>query len=179
VSPGVRAAPIDIILIVPDQSTSGPQHGHRDEVVVLWTKCYQAEVFGEAYFVQLLSRPQSAEVKIKVEALAALERSTKELMIGCLERRGISTAPDPAVVAEARASVTDYEAALRSAPSGAAQFLDHYARLRELADKSEIPIVDALIAHELAAEVFARRELVGDTSNSLQPLLVLSHVRFT
>jgi len=149
-----------------------------EEAAELWTKCYQAEIYGETYFEQLLARTKNVEVREKVKALAAVERSTKEILAGPMERLGLSTEPDPSVVAEARANTADYEGTLRAVPAGAAEFLRHYARLRQLADQRDLHTVDCLIAHELAVELFARRELAGDSGNSLQPIEVLAHVRF-
>jgi len=70
----------------------------------------------------------------------------------------------------------DYSAMLDSVPAVAADFLLSYGRLRELCGPEDEGVVDLLIAHELALEVFMRREKAGLVDTSLQAIAVLPHV---
>lgn len=57
-----------------------------------------------------------------------------------------------------------------------AEYLGYYGRLRELVGPEDAHTVDLLISHELALEVFARREASGETDRSLQAIRALAHV---
>lgn len=149
-----------------------------DEAVGLWLTCYQAEVYGQAHYEHFLARTEDKELRAKLEALAAVERCTKELMAISMERLGIRTDSDPSVLAAASEDVRSFEETLKATCFGSIKFLNYYMRLRVLANERDALTVDALIAHELAVEVFARRELAGDSRNSLQPIKALSHVKF-
>jgi hypothetical protein len=45
-----------------------------------------------------------------------------------------------------------------------------------LAGPADAHVVDQLIAHELALEVFMRREQAGQKDTSLEPIKALAHV---
>jgi hypothetical protein len=150
------------------------------ETVDLWVKSFQGEVIGEAYFSRLTTMATDEREKERLEALPALERCTKELIAPCLERLGISTVPDQAGLDRAAvlAGEYDYRRMVRSIPAITAEYLGYYGRLRELVDEQDAGSVNLLIAHELALELFARREISGDTDASLEPIRVLPHVRW-
>ena len=94
-----------------------------------------------------------------------------------LKRLGISAEPDPAILAGVAAGNDfDYHHMLEIVPPVAAEFLESYVQLRALAGAEDVAVVDRLIAHELALELFAMRELAGDTERSLQPIRALAHV---
>lgn len=147
------------------------------EAVDLWVKSYQGEVFGEAYFSHMAEHTSDPERRAKLEALTVLERCTKELLEPCMERLGISTAPDQSIL-DGVASSTDYEyqAMLEAIPVFTAEYLGYYGRLRQLVDPQDAGDANLLIAHELALELFARREMAGDTHTSLEPIRALPHV---
>lgn len=149
----------------------------RQEVIDLWIKVFQGEALGEAYFARMTQLATDAGERAKLAALVTLERSTKELLIPYMEAYGISTTPDTQML-DAIASTTayDYQDMLSTIPALAAEYLDHYCRLRALVPADDAAVVDSLIAHELALELFMRRELAGETETSLVPIRALAHV---
>jgi hypothetical protein len=149
-----------------------------DEAVRLWVESYQGEVLGEAYFAGMAQRVTDPALREKIELLTCLERSTKELLQPVISRLGVAAQPDPAAV-DAAGNVTDdveYLPMLKNFVAAAADYLGRYTRLRSLVEPADAPIVDQLIAHELAFELFARRELAGESDNSTEPIHALSHV---
>ncbi|OMC42979.1 hypothetical protein A5745_10865 [Mycobacterium sp. IS-2888] len=149
----------------------------NDEAAQLWVESYQGEVLGEAYFAGMAERNTDPALREKIDLLRCLERSTKELLEPVIARLGIPAEPDKAVL-DAAGSVTEVEylPMLQSFVGAAAEYLGRYTRLRTLVEGSDAPIVDQLIAHELAFELFARRELAGETDTSTEPIRALSHV---
>jgi len=149
----------------------------NDEAVRLWVESYQGEVLGEAYFAGMAARNTDPALREKIELLRCLERSTKELLEPVITRLGIPAEPDKAML-DAAGNVTDVEylPMLTSFVGAAAEYLGRYTRLRSLVEPSDASIVDQLIAHELAFELFARRELAGETDTSTEPIRALSHV---
>jgi hypothetical protein len=148
-----------------------------DEAVRLWVESYQGEVLGEAYFAGMAERITDPALREKIELLTCLERSTKELLEPVIKRLGVPAEPDQAVV-DAAGNVTDVEylPMLKTFVAAAAEYLGRYTRLRSLVEPPDASIVDQLIAHELAFELFARRELAGEDDNSTEPIRALSHV---
>jgi hypothetical protein len=154
-----------------------PVSATADEAVRLWVESYQGEVLGEAYFAGMAGRITDPVLRAKIDLLTCLERSTKELLEPVIRRLGVAAEPDQAMV-DAAGSVTDvqYLPMLKSFVGAAAEYLGRYTRLRSLVEPSDAPIVDQLIAHELAFELFARRELAGENDTSTEPIRALSHV---
>jgi hypothetical protein len=152
--------------------------GLSQEAKDLWVRSYQGEILGEAYFGQAASQVDDVEQRAKLEVLTTLERCTKELLAPSLRRLGISTDADPAILEQAAngARAIDYDALVRALPAITGQYLGLYARLRQLVDPVDASVVDQLIAHEMALELFARRELAGERAQSLEPIRALSHV---
>ena len=148
------------------------------EAVDLWVKSYQGEVLGEAYFSRMSEIAEDASEKRKLQALACLERCTKELLMPSMVRLGIPTDPDQATLEVVAALTTEYDygAMVGSLPTVAAEYLGYYSRLRDLVDDQDAGAVNLLIAHEMALELFARRECAGDTDTSLDPIRALPHV---
>lgn len=147
------------------------------EAVELWTTSYQGEVFGEAYFAHMAAHADDVDARSKLDALTTLERCTKELLEPPMRRLGISTAPDQAVLDGVAASTDfDYRPMLEAIPVLAAEYLGFYRRLRQLVGPEDESTIDLLIAHEMALELFARRELAGETEASVDPIKALSHV---
>ena len=154
-----------------------PVSAPSDEAVRLWVESYQGEVLGEAYFAGMAERITDPELRKKIDLLTCLERSTKELLEPVIKRLGIPAEPDQAML-DAAGNVTDVEylPMLTTFVAAAADYLGRYTRLRSLVEPSDASIVDQLIAHELAFELFARRELAGENESSTEPIRALSHV---
>jgi hypothetical protein len=157
--------------------TTDPVSATNDEAVRLWVESYQGEVLGEAYFAGMAERITDPALRAKIDLLTCLERSTKELLEPVIRRLGVPAEPDQALV-DAAGNVTDVEylPMLESSVGAAAEYLGRYTRLRSLVEPSDASIVDQLIAHELAFELFARREVAGENDNSSEPIRALSHV---
>jgi hypothetical protein len=148
-----------------------------EEAVELWVKSYQGEVLGEAYFGHMAEHIDDPVHKAKLEVLTTLERCTKELLAPSMERLGISTVPDPTIAENVvKGTFFDYEGMINVLPGITGQYLGYYTRLRQLVEPRDASVVDLLIAHELALELFARREAAGELESSLEPIKALSHV---
>lgn len=147
------------------------------EAVDLWNRSYQGEVLGEAYFGHMAAKADDSDRRRKLEALATLERCTKELIAAAMARLGLPAEPDPEVASHvAQGTDFDYGRMIKMLPPIAADYLGTYTRLRQLVGPDEAGTVDQVIAHEMALELFARRELDGETEDSLEPIRALSHV---
>jgi hypothetical protein len=148
-----------------------------DEAVRLWVESYQGEVLGELYFAHMAERITDPALRAKIDLLTCLERCTKELLEPVIRRLGVSAEPDQATVdAVGNVSDVEYLPMLETFVAAAAQYLGRYTRLRSLVEPSDAAVVDQLIAHELAFELFARRELAGEKDTSTEPIHALSHV---
>ena len=152
-----------------------------DGIEELWVKAYQGEVLGEAFFSGVADRLADAGRARKMRVLATLERRTKDAVAPALERAGISTEPDPEMLSVAEALVPDsatsaWEDLMSSVANVTDQYIPLYRRIGEL-DPAERETADLLLAHEVALAGFARAELAGDTSTSLDPVNALAHMR--
>jgi hypothetical protein len=150
----------------------------EDPIDELWTRAYQGEVLGEALFGCIADRLRDPERAAKMRVLSTLERKTKEAIVPSLERAGISTEPDPEMLALADTLAVDVEWSefLAATQSITEQYIPLYERIGEL-DPSEQPASVLLVAHEAALRAFARAELAGDTATSLDAINALAHMR--
>ena len=157
-------------------ATTDPSTATAPETAELWEKSFQGEVLGEAYFAAAGRLAEEPAVKDTLAWLEAVERCTKEVLVPSMERLGIPTEPDPATL-EAMAAMTSYDhrEGLELVVAITPEFLGYYTRLRALVEAEDAPVVDLLIAHELALELFARRALAAHP-DPLQPIRALPHV---
>jgi hypothetical protein len=161
---------------VPDPIFS-PEEGLEE----LWTKAYQGEVLGELLFGGIAAQLDDPDHAAKMRMLATLEHRTKEATAPALQRAGISTEPDPDIVATASALVpgalsltwADLMATLGPLT---AQYIPLYQRIGELSP-AERETADLLVAHEAALRDFARAEIEGEQDRSLDPIAALAHMR--
>ena len=147
----------------------------------LWVKAFQGEVLGEAFFSGVADRLDDAERVRQMRVLATLERRTKDAVAPALGRAGISTAPDPEMlqVAEALAPASaggTWEDFMNSVVNVTDQYLQLYRRIGELSP-AERETAELLVAHEIALGDFARAELAGETTTSLNSVHALAHMR--
>jgi hypothetical protein len=164
-----------------DLDTPAPIFSADDGIDELWIKAYQGEVLGEAFFAGVADRLDDDERARKMRVLATLERRTKDAVAPALERAGISTEPDPAMVSVAEALVPDSAAGawqdlMSSVVNVTAQYMPLYRRIGEL-NPAEGETADLLLAHEVALADFARAELAGRTATSLDSVNALAHMR--
>lgn len=150
----------------------------EDEARTLWQESYQGEVLGEAYFARMRELAADAQEQEKIDHLVRLERSTKEMLVPCMDRLGLPTGSDQSVLASV-AALDDYEwrSMLEGVRPVAAGYLVKYRRLAELVDAVDRPVADALVAHELALDEFCRLELEGRPEQSLERIRALPHFR--
>ena len=158
-----------------------PIFGPEDSLQEILIKAYQGEVLGEALFRGIAEQLDDEDHAAKMRALSELERRTKEAAAPALTRAGVPTEPDPEVLSTAAALVPDaaamgWEELMVSFEPITSQYIPLYRRVGEL-DPAEREISDLLVAHERALCAFARAELAGQTSTSLEPIQALAHMR--
>lgn len=148
----------------------------------LWTESYQGEVLGETFFGWLAAHEYDEERRHQLEVLTLLERATKELAEPVMDRLGFDRGDTDATAAGAvtiakRSAEGTWEATLEGTEAVAAEFLDKYRRLVELAEESfEREVALAYVAHEEALIAFARRALGKEEGDPLAEILALPHV---
>ncbi|HEX4435109.1 MAG TPA: hypothetical protein VH012_09760 [Acidimicrobiales bacterium] len=158
-----------------------PIFSPEDGLEELWTKAYQGEVLGELLFGGIADQLDDPDQAAKMRMLATLEHWTKEATAPALERAGITTEPDPEVVATAAAllpgalTLTWADLMATIGPI-TAQYIPLYQRIGELSP-AERETADLLVAHEAALRDFARAEMEGEPSRSLDPIAALPHMR--
>jgi hypothetical protein len=161
-----------------------PIFSTQDGIEELWVKAYQGEVLGEQLFDRVaaqLEEDGEVEHAAKMRALATMERRTKEAIAPALERAGISTQPDPEMLATAEilagaTATTPWNELMASFEPITSQCSAMYVRIGEL-DPPEQAAADLLVAHELALRNFARAELAGHGDTSLDDIHALAHMR--
>jgi hypothetical protein len=155
-----------------------PIFSAADSLAELWERAYQGEVLGEALFDAVADRLDDREHARKMRVLATLERRTKEAIVPPLERAGIPTDPDPAMLelATALAGDVSWDVLLTSTSAITRQYIPLYVRIGEL-DPTERAASDLLVAHEAALRDFADKELAGDSETSLDAIEALEHMR--
>jgi hypothetical protein len=158
-----------------------PVFGPDDSLQEILTKAYQGEVLGEALFRGIAELLPDEDHAAKMLLLSELERRTKEAAAPALVRAGVDTEPDPEVLTTAAALVPDaaamgWEELMVSFEPITSQYIPLYQRVGEL-NPAEREISDLLVAHERALCAFARAELAGQTSTSLEPIQALAHMR--
>lgn len=162
-------------------ATFVPIFGPDEPLEEILTKAYQGEVLGEALFGGIAEQLDDEDHATKMRVLSELERRTKEAAAPALIRAGVDTAPDPETLATAQALVPDaaamgWEQLMVSFEPITSQYIPLYQRIGELAP-AEREISDLLVAHERALRAFARAELAGRPSTSLEPIQALAHMR--
>ena len=158
-----------------------PIFGSDEPLSEILTKAYQGEVLGEALFGGIAAQLTDEEHAGKMRLLSELERRTKEAAAPALVRAGVDTEPDPEVLTTAAALVPDaaamgWEELMVSFEPITSQYIPLYQRIAEL-NPAEREISELLVAHERALAAFARAELAGLGSTSLEPIQALAHMR--
>jgi hypothetical protein len=139
-------------------------------------------VLGEAFFATLAENASDPERRQQLEALARLERATKELADPVFDRNGYDRGDTSATIAMARNSAlasasTSWSDLLRGVGTVAETFLAKYRELVGLVDNdADRAVAEAYVDHELALAAFARRELGEEAGDPLELILALPHV---
>jgi hypothetical protein len=140
---------------------------------------YQGEVLGEAFFGRCLELETDPARRYKWANLQQLETETKARLRPFLMRLGISLVQKD--VSGQIAEFTDGFAQKSWAEhmEGIAGVTDFYlGKFREIeaaAPTSERDMAKAMVAHEVAINNFAKRELAGDPGNSLSDVVDQLH----
>jgi hypothetical protein len=158
-----------------------PIFGPEDSIQEILAKAYQGEVLGEALFRGIAEQLDDEDHAAKMRVLSELERRTKEAAAPAVARAGVDTRPDPEVLGTAAALVPDaaamgWDELMESFEPITSQYIPLYRRVGEL-DPAEREISELLVAHERALGAFARAELAGQASKSLEPIEALPHMR--
>ena len=136
---------------------------------------YQGEVLGEALFALRAELEPEAAAEAKWRVLERLERFVKARLRPELERRGLSTAEDPAKVEEGRKAAVGVaslppETAASALRDAIGRFVAEVAAAREAAPADLSGIASLVLGHEQALLEFAERELAGDGEKSVEPV---------
>jgi hypothetical protein len=130
----------------------------------LLLEAYKGEVFGNAFFGELAGRDEWRDHRAPLEALAAIEQRTADMLRPLVDAAGIEVGDAEQPRREGRelgamgGSWDDFVKGLFDAlPS----FLASFVRLRELAADPHDPALAALVAHEQTISAFAQLELAG------------------
>jgi hypothetical protein len=166
-----------------EQPPPPPIFSAEDPLAELWVRAYQGEVLGESLFGGIADQLEhdDPEHARKMRVLATLERCTKEATAPALERAGLSTEPDPEMLATATALVPaaaamTWDDLIKTIEPITAQYIPLYQRIGELSPE-ERETAGLLVAHEEALRDFALAELAGDVTSSLDPIAALAHMR--
>jgi hypothetical protein len=161
--------------------TPQPLFSAEDGLEDLWVKAYQGEVLGELLFGGIAAQLTDPDQAAKMRVLATLERRTKEAAAPALERAGLSTDPDPETEATATALLPGalaltWDDLMATIGPITAQYIPLYQRIGELSP-AERETADLLVAHEAALSDFARAEVDGHATTSLDSIKALAHMR--
>lgn len=141
---------------------------------------HRGEVLGEALFTRLAELQDDGERRQAVLVLQRLETRTKELLAPVLDREGLAPADDAAAaeqgrqVAEAIGSMP-WPDLLQAIEGGTGQYVDIYRRLGAAAGDADRPLVDALLAHEVALRAYTSALRSGD-GGAADVIFALPHV---
>lgn len=145
---------------------------------------YEEEIAGEIYFLELGSRFDSAVTKHHFTLLARVERHAASMVEPLIEKYALRPRSDDTLAHVGRESVKHHEGyswdqfvryMLRRYPL----YMDDFHYLENLAPSIDLPYLQALSNHELAAIEFAERENSGDSASEEALLAYLSTERPT
>jgi hypothetical protein len=143
---------------------------------------YQGEILGEAAFDAILPHLDDDRQRYIVATMLQLETETKARLRPIAARYGLEVAEDPAQRAAgaglgaelAGASWREKMQALHDITGG--KYLPRYQEIAALAGPEDAEITRYMVQHEASLFEVAKRELAGDTANSVE--LVVSQLRY-
>lgn len=133
---------------------------------------YQGEVLGEAFFAYCVKLENDPERRHKWATLLQLETETKARLRPFLASLGLTVAQDDvtariAEITEGFASKS-WQQHMQEIDEITGFFLDKFRAIEAAAPAGhEREIAHAMVQHETAISNFAKRELAGDSTNSL------------
>jgi hypothetical protein len=146
---------------------------NRDEYLAAINEFfYQGEVLGEAFFAYCVKHESDAERRYKWATLLQLETETKARLRPFLASLGLSVAQDD--VTERIAEITagfdskSWQQHMTEIDEITGFFLDKFRAIEAASPAGrEREMACAMVLHETAISNFAKRELAGDSTNSL------------
>jgi len=136
---------------------------------------YQGEVLGEAVFACFAALEGDPERRRKWVNCLQLETETKARLRPFLARLGLSVAQDDvrATVAELAQSYASksWRQHMADMIHITDQYLEKFRAIEASAPPEEREMARSMIVHETALNDFARRELAGDSAQSLDGIL--------
>ena len=127
------------------------------------------EKLGKAFFEQLAEATDDAALRAKWEVLAQLEDAVGNCLEPLVQADETSAASNSKLGSNAAASFAElpYAVALQQIKEVVDPAIDRYKRLLEQAPDSDREVVQILVDHEVAIQVFVEREMAGDSATSL------------
>ncbi len=128
---------------------------------------YEEEVSGEAYFYALVSH---FEEKEKLKLLARVERHAAQSVLPLLHKYGLVSRDESKLRIEGERYVERHESITWQAfmayiADRYQGYLDDFAALENMAPIEDLPALNILTDHEVAAIMFAEKELMGDPTS--------------
>ena len=136
---------------------------------------YQGEVLGEAVFDNFVRLEENAERRYKWGTLLQLETETKAKLRPFLTRLGLSIVQEDMRQKVAEFSKDYASKSWHQHMEGIAAvtdwYLEKFRAIESAAPDNEREVAHSMVLHEAALNKFARLELAGDTSNSLNDVI--------
>jgi len=135
---------------------------------------FEEEIMGEAYFHGLVPHFTEPGAKAALEALAHVERHAAEAEHPLIEKHDLKPRPQSELARLAEADTVSHTGlSWREFVSYMAKrypaYLEDFAGLEKMAPPEDLPALQFLTEHEVAAIEFANLELAGN-ADSLRPL---------
>ena len=136
---------------------------------------YQGEVLGEAVFDNFVRLEQNAERRYKWGTLFQLETETKARLRPFLTQLGLSIVQEDMQQKVAEFS-KDYAAKswhqhMEGIAAVTDWYLEKFRAIESAAPVNEREVAHSMVLHEAALNKFAKLELAGDTTNSLNDVI--------
>ena len=155
---------------------------NRSEYVEILVTAYKGELYGEAWFKDLIDHSQSQEIVQKFSAMVRLETKTKEKLLPLISRLGVTGIDEDEQRIKGRRLAQEsiklsWPAFIEWFKTEVIPFVELYDRLESIAPPEDRDVVVFLAQHERALLEFARRESAGESNTSLDPVLALLNER--
>lgn len=137
----------------------------------------ESEIYGEALFRNALKTCMSKKKKQKLEKLLALEIKTKEKILTYYKRKGFRVPANRSHAVKGKvqglAIPLLWKTAMKATLKETDYFLAAFTALKAEADPADAELFQYIIDHEEAIQAFARNELAGNKSESIDAVTAL------
>ena len=135
---------------------------------------FEEEIMGEAYFYGLAQHHENADHRAKLEVMAEVERFAAESIRPLIEKYDLQPRSDAELVSIGKTWIerhadTDWDVLMADISVRYYDYLDEFYALEAMAPAEDLRALDILTKQEVAAIVFALKEVAGD-ADSLVPL---------